>query len=593
MLSYKSILFYLLAITVFFLNSCTVRDTKAPGPLLLDMVHHNPGEALTKTAFNDPLKLKDYGYSGKVYFLFEAAPFGIDWRSYDERVFPAGSESYGWVVKKQEEINKKYNEAKKAGLKVFCQMDMLVLPKSLVEIYKSEMTDSMGRIDLSKPKTQEALNYLIENILKTYPQLDGIVVRTGETYLQDAPYHTGNQPLPFGVEGQVLLINLLKKQICDKANKYLIYRTWDFGEFHSLPKYYLKVTDQIAPHPKLLFSIKHTQVDFWRGSPAFAKVDLDTLQRYWIKEASLYGVPFNPTLGIGKHGQIVEVQCQREYEGKGAHPIYIAKGVIEGFPENADLEGMHGLNEFIKDKNYRGVWTWSRGGGWGGPYINNELWIDLNAYVVAQWTQHPDKSEAEIFNDYATNIGIAEKSLDAFRQIALLSSEAIMKGEYSTYGGVYLNWLRDNTYGGLTQLNEISTAHLTQPDNFNKYIAEKQQAVKLWEDIVSLSKQVDCKDEARTQFIKVSSLYGLYKYKVACYGWEIMLYGLKGERTGEFQKDKIIEALSKYDQTWKDWNALKAAYPLVCPSLYVENYGKNQVPGLGASVDHFRKLVAH
>ena len=45
-----------------------------------------------------------------------------------------------------------------------------------------------------------------------------------------------------------------------------------------------------------------------------------------------YSAP-NPCLGIGRHAQIVEVECQREYEGKGAHPNYIAQGVIDGFAE--------------------------------------------------------------------------------------------------------------------------------------------------------------------------------------------------------------------------------------------------------------------
>ena len=46
-------------------------------------------------------------------------------------------------------------------------------------------------------------------------------------------------------------------------------------------------------------------------------------------------VAFNPTIGIGRHRQIVEASCQRSYEGKGVWPSYIARGVIEGFPEQA------------------------------------------------------------------------------------------------------------------------------------------------------------------------------------------------------------------------------------------------------------------
>ena len=58
-----------------------------------------------------------------------------------------------------------------------------------------------------------------------------------------------------------------------------------------------------------IFAVKHTHGDFLRT------------------------FKFNQTIAIGKHKQVVEVQCQREYEGKQAHPNYIAKGVIDGFEE--------------------------------------------------------------------------------------------------------------------------------------------------------------------------------------------------------------------------------------------------------------------
>jgi hypothetical protein len=63
--------------------------------------------------------------------------------------------------------------------------------------------------------------------------------------------------------------------------------------------------------------------------------------------------------GIGNHAQIVEVECQREYEGKGAHPNFIAQGVIDGFPE------VHGAPMGLKQKMsetdlIRGVWCAQR-----------------------------------------------------------------------------------------------------------------------------------------------------------------------------------------------------------------------------------------
>ena len=72
-------------------------------------------------------------------------------------------------------------------------------------------------------------------------------------------------------------------------------------------------------------------------------------------------MPFNRQVGIGKHAQIVEIECQREYEGKGAFPNYIMDGVIDGFVENSPRVG---LNHIIANSsNVKGIWTWSRGGG--------------------------------------------------------------------------------------------------------------------------------------------------------------------------------------------------------------------------------------
>lgn len=69
-----------------------------------------------------------------------------------------------------------------------------------------------------------------------------------------------------------------------------------FWFFCTEPDVYLKITDQIEPHPDLLFSIKYTRGDFHRLTE------------------------FNPTLGIGRHPYIIEYQGQPEYYGKGGSP---------------------------------------------------------------------------------------------------------------------------------------------------------------------------------------------------------------------------------------------------------------------------------
>lgn len=250
-------------------------------------------------------------------------------------------------------------------------LDMLVLPSSLVEKHRAELTNEQGKLDISKPYTQLCIRELMEEMFKTFPQLDGLVIRTGETYLHDAPYYVGNHPVQNGMHDHITLVNLLRKEVCERRNKKLFYRTWDMGQLHSVPKYYLSVTDSIEPHPNLYFSIKHTMTDFWRSAIVNPDMNYSALDKYWLEESGQYGVPFNPCIGIGKHQQVVEVQCQREYEGKGAHPNYIAKGVIGGFEEfkKPGIKNPYCLNQVKDNPLFKGIWTWSRGGGWGGPYI--------------------------------------------------------------------------------------------------------------------------------------------------------------------------------------------------------------------------------
>ena len=45
-----------------------------------------------------------------------------------------------------------------------------------------------------------------------------------------------------------------------------------------------------------------------------------------------------------------------------------------------------GLRDIVAKPQLKGLWTWTRGGGWWGPYIHgNEQWVDLHARVLATW----------------------------------------------------------------------------------------------------------------------------------------------------------------------------------------------------------------
>lgn len=188
-----------------------------------------------------------------------------------------------------------------------------------------------------------------------------------------------------------------------KNNKKLFFRSWDNWASDALV--YQAITDPIPPHPLLYFSIKHTSKDFLRR------------------------ISFNNQLGVGKHAQIIEVELQREYEGKGAHPNYVMNYVINGFPE---VTPSIGLQDVINKPQIKGMWSWTRGGGWWGPYIHgNEIHVDLHAHVLATWWNSGGKvSEEDAFNTAVTNLldGCDASCVSSYRNISMSSAEALLLG---------------------------------------------------------------------------------------------------------------------------------------------------------------------
>jgi hypothetical protein len=391
------------------LGCCLLLGTSAFGgavsnePLILDMVHHNPGEALYDSAYVDPAVIKEMGYNGKVYFLFESPSLAINWESVDPDILPKGSVEREWVDAKAAQIKAMQADCKEAGLSIWAQSDLMLFPKRLIEKY--DMEETFG--DPQNPQTAKMLRAQINEMFDQFPDLDGLVVRIGETYLHDAPYHKGAIKDKQNAETTIIpLMNILREEICVKRDKQLIFRTW--RSFDDNLDSYMAVSDAVEPHPNLIISIKHCEGDFHRGN-AFSKV-----------------------IGPGRHRQIIEVQCAREYEGKGAYPNYVINGVIEGFEEHSRMpeEQINSLREFTEKtpELYAGIWTWTRGGGWDGPYINNEMWCDLNAWVVAQWAKDPSQSEEEVFNRYATErLQLTGDNVAKFRKLCLLSADAVIR----------------------------------------------------------------------------------------------------------------------------------------------------------------------
>lgn len=546
---------------------------------VLDMVHHNPGEPLTQTSFRDEAKLASYGYDAMVVNEFKFPQCAVSFDRFDKRIFPKGSPERKWVMDLRKQIREQIERCHAQGLECLYFTDVIVLPKRLIELYEKEICDETGAISFEKPLTWKIHELMFEELFTLFPDLDGLVIRTGETYTHNIPYHRGNNPVNYSrkyAQSKAIhagLIGLLRKIACEKYGKKIIYRTWDFGNFHTNPDYYLEVTGKIEPHENLFFSIKHTNGDYFRT------------------------YPFNRTLGIGHHRQIVEVQCQREFEGKGAFPNYVANAVINGFEETKRDSGYRCLNDLLATPQFAGVWTWSRGGGWRGPYLKNELWCDLNAYVVSRWVQDPSRSEEEIFDEYADRIGILPETKGYFRRLALLSPDAVIRGRGSLIIEPNVIWTRDELLGGLDAL-EKNYRKIVDADLVEEVLYEMKTSVAIWQEIVELASRVKCRDQRTESFIRYSARYGLLLHGIMEQGWNVMLRGYLYERTGQLDRAAFRLALEKYDRLWTEYKNLKSDYG-DDSSLYVDRYpGKwvwnrdqERIMGMGVSVDKYRQLI--
>jgi len=530
-------------------------NLRAQLPYIMDMVHHNPGEVRFVTNYDKPEVIKEVGTKGKVFYLFDSGVLGVNWESFDPAALPVGSADRTWIDAKAAETTQRYNAAKAAGLEVYCMSDLLLFPKKLLEKYG--MTTRFK--DINDTLTQRLLREELRMMFRDFPQLDGIVVRIGETYMQDAPYHLGGINNKTSSTVIIPLMQILREEVCVKLNKRVFFRTW--WSFDSNQTTYNEVSNAVEPHANLIFSVKHCEGDFHRGNP------------------------FSKVLGTGRHKQLVEVQCAREYEGKGAYPNYIAHGVIEGFEEYKNTMPTAPYTSLRQLYNnaplFSGVWTWSKGGGWDGPYIQNDLWNELNTWVMLNWAKNPSKSEAELFNQYASSIlGLSGTSLAQFRTLALLSADAVIRGHRSTFADVDPWWTRD-------QYISAPPAIPTDATKKARVLSQKVEAVQLFERIVRLADSINMPDPENKKYMQISARYGLFVHKIYETAFQLKYCSLDPQTS----RVKIDSLLTAYDNIWVEYRIFGADNP-ECPTLYTEKAFRNTNTGsIGEFVETMRKSI--
>lgn len=195
---------------------------------------------------------------------------------------------------------------------------------------------------------------VLEACLADFPEIDGIILRIGESDGQDVKHDLRSRLyLRHTKEANRLLRGILP--LFEKHRKRLIFRTWTVGIHfigdliwhHGRLASALKGIDS----PALVLSMKYGESDFFRYLP---------INRHFFRT----DLP-----------KIVEFQARREYEGAGEYPSFVGW----------DCEAY--ARELAEARNLIGFSVWCQTGGWHGfrrrAFLEpSALWIELNAATI-------------------------------------------------------------------------------------------------------------------------------------------------------------------------------------------------------------------
>lgn len=387
--------------------------------LKLATLIENPGEPHAETRYRDPEHLRSLGYNAVA--LYETTALsGIE-----SAEVIADSELRRWVATQFDQNTRAIDRAKQAGLKVYFFYDVLALPRDVVSRDVQGMTCRSRQTSLC-PASEQAIALsaaALRSHLARWPQVDGVVLRFGDTDASRLPYLMGNDIYSphcprcsqFGRADRIVsILSRFHQLVVEQSNKQLIVRAWNVrpNGLHDSVELAQRVVDRLPGEPtddRLILSFKFTQTDFWR-------------YQQW-----------NPSsLVCSPRPIIYELQCQREFEAKGGIPNWQVPLWRDGYPESRIQNTPAGLAEVAQQVNLAGLWAWVRGGGWGGPFINDEAWIDANVFAVPKLADNPAASINELANQWiADRLGITEPAIvQALKQILEHSPEIIRQAFY-------------------------------------------------------------------------------------------------------------------------------------------------------------------
>jgi hypothetical protein len=266
---------------------------------------------------------------------------------------------------------------------------------------------SNGRpFDYDNPRTWQAYREKYRELFRVLPALDGVMVRVGELYGY-GPYYgkaivnkMGQDPARYS-----RLVRETYDVVVGEFSRLYVHRTWSLGTngIHMNPALYRAVFDPI-PLPNLLIGVKSTAHDFW-----FYSGD-------------------NPTMGIGRHPQMIEFQAHYEYDGKGVIPC-------------TKVEVVSAAARLAARQGNRSVWVWPAEGGPDGsanlsaweavPYFGRfPYWNEANVHLIAQMVQRPESDPKAVLRQWAAKT-FGAGAAAAVAEMLVLSEGAVRDTLYT------------------------------------------------------------------------------------------------------------------------------------------------------------------
>ena len=430
----------------------------------------NPGEPAVDSRYHDPAELRRLGYNGRV--IFETT--GLSGIPSPESILDG--EMRRWVQGQFDSVGRKIEASVAAGLEVYILYDVLVLARDLVQRKAAALT-CKNRPSVLCPASEAAVRLSFEGLeamMRRWPSLAGVVLRVGETDAERLPYLIGNDLYSphcprcsqFGRADRIVqTLTQAHEVVVNRLGKRLIARAWNVRPqgMHDSPELAERVVARLPGEPtddRFVLSFKFTQTDFWRYQPWNAA-----------------------SLRCGARPVIYELQCQREYEGKGGVPNWQAKLWRDGPPETRGRSVVTGLAEAADAVNFAGVFAWVRGGGWGGPFIKNETWIDANVFAAPRLADDPKADVGELARSWvaervpyadeaagAALVQTLEHSAEMVRQAFYIGPYALQKADPWHPSA---DWVQDDLLdagAAWRMLQRLSDAEL------DAAVAEKQRA---------------------------------------------------------------------------------------------------------------------